>query len=362
MGKHEPMTAKAVAKRIKAKGLQRLRWYCQLCAKQCRDENGFQQHCATEGHLRQMRLFGENPTRFVDDFSKAFEEGFLAVLKVRGRAKVYANHVYNEYIKDRHHVHMKSTVWTTLYGFCKYLGKTGKALVEEAPRGCYLTYIDQDPRAKQKRSKEQVGMKIGQDLREKEQQRIAAEMQRREKHGDVQDNSEEISRELPERAQGEKAVSVKLRSKTSKLLSKSSVGGALKRNILEEEVEQQRKEFSWVTQGIVVKILNKEIANGELYGVKAVVEEVEAPFIARVKTLGNGSQPQLPIKIDQRELETVLPAIGKRIKIVGDVPENGRIGVLEGVEENSYHAIVNFPDLEGKTSKFEYDQICKLLV
>ena len=35
------LTPKAIANRIKAKGLQKLRWYCQMCQKQCRDENGF---------------------------------------------------------------------------------------------------------------------------------------------------------------------------------------------------------------------------------------------------------------------------------------------------------------------------------
>lgn len=35
------LTPKAIANRIKAKGLQKLRWYCQMCEKQCRDENGF---------------------------------------------------------------------------------------------------------------------------------------------------------------------------------------------------------------------------------------------------------------------------------------------------------------------------------
>jgi hypothetical protein len=33
-----------IGNRIKAKGLQKLRWYCQLCQKQCRDENGFKCH------------------------------------------------------------------------------------------------------------------------------------------------------------------------------------------------------------------------------------------------------------------------------------------------------------------------------
>jgi len=56
-----------------AKGLQKLRWYCQarstpskptplltlgppqVCQKQCRDENGFKCHTSSEGHLRQAR-------------------------------------------------------------------------------------------------------------------------------------------------------------------------------------------------------------------------------------------------------------------------------------------------------------------
>lgn len=40
MGKEKGgfLTPKAIANRIKAKGLQKLRWYCQMCQKQCRDE------------------------------------------------------------------------------------------------------------------------------------------------------------------------------------------------------------------------------------------------------------------------------------------------------------------------------------
>ena len=40
MGKEKAgfLTPKAISNRIKAKGLQKLRWYCQMCQKQCRDE------------------------------------------------------------------------------------------------------------------------------------------------------------------------------------------------------------------------------------------------------------------------------------------------------------------------------------
>jgi DNA/RNA-binding protein KIN17 len=33
-------TAKAIGNAMKAKGLQKLRWYCEPCQKQCRDEVG----------------------------------------------------------------------------------------------------------------------------------------------------------------------------------------------------------------------------------------------------------------------------------------------------------------------------------
>lgn len=40
MGKEKGgfLTPKAIGNRIKAKGLQKLRWFCQMCQKQCRDE------------------------------------------------------------------------------------------------------------------------------------------------------------------------------------------------------------------------------------------------------------------------------------------------------------------------------------
>ena len=52
-----------IANRIKSKGLQKLRWYCQMCQKQCRDENGFKCHLTSESHKRQMQVFGEAPER-----------------------------------------------------------------------------------------------------------------------------------------------------------------------------------------------------------------------------------------------------------------------------------------------------------
>lgn len=148
MGKHDFLSPKAIGNRIKAKGLQKLRWFCQMCQKQCRDENGFKQHCTSEVHQRQMALFASNPEKFMDYFSEMFEEGFLELLSRRfGTRRVAANFVYNEYIQDKDHVHMNSTMWATLSDFVKYLGRTGQCEIEETEKGWLITWINRDPDA-----------------------------------------------------------------------------------------------------------------------------------------------------------------------------------------------------------------------
>ncbi|CAH9078508.1 unnamed protein product, partial [Cuscuta europaea] len=148
------MTPKAIANRIKAKGLQKLRWYCQMCEKQCRDENGFKCHCLSESHQRQMEVFGQNPNRMVSGYSEEFESSFLEHMKRSHRfSRVAATVVYNEYIADRHHIHVNSTEWATLTEFVKYLGRTGKCKVEETPKGWFFTYYHQDKTEKGREAK-----------------------------------------------------------------------------------------------------------------------------------------------------------------------------------------------------------------
>ena len=143
-----------------------------MCEKQCRDENGFKCHLTSEGHKRQMMVFGQNPDRgmpsagcalsgsqlecpadtclpifpsiistreavqcalgllallsslglgaVISDYTTEFKEGFLALLKqAHGQTRVSAKVVYNEYINDRNHVHMNATNWLTLTDFVK---------------------------------------------------------------------------------------------------------------------------------------------------------------------------------------------------------------------------------------------------
>ncbi|RHZ49124.1 hypothetical protein Glove_529g52 [Diversispora epigaea] len=148
MPKHEFLTPKAIANRIKSKGLQKLKWYCQMCQKQCRDENGYQCHIRSESHLRQMDLLKENPSMYMQGYSKQFHEDFVKLLSRRwGTKRVHANLVYQEYISDRNHTHMNGTIWETLTDYVKYLGKEGICHADETPKGWFVSWIDNSPKA-----------------------------------------------------------------------------------------------------------------------------------------------------------------------------------------------------------------------
>jgi len=67
----------------KPKRLQRLRWYCQICQKQCGDENGFSlrpEGVSSETYLRQMIVLGENAGRHITDFSAQLQNEFITLL------------------------------------------------------------------------------------------------------------------------------------------------------------------------------------------------------------------------------------------------------------------------------------------
>uniref|UniRef100_V5IAV7 DNA/RNA-binding protein n=2 Tax=Anoplophora glabripennis TaxID=217634 RepID=V5IAV7_ANOGL len=168
MGKAEVGTPKYLSNKMKAKGLQKLRWYCQMCQKQCRDENGFKCHTMSESHQRQLLLFADNSKRYIDDFSFQFAKGYMEILRRQfGTKRVNANRVYQEYIHDRDHIHMNGTRWVTLTGFVKWLGRTGQAIVDETEKGWFITYIDRSPETVEREEKKKKKLKMDKNDEEK---------------------------------------------------------------------------------------------------------------------------------------------------------------------------------------------------
>lgn len=135
MARAEIGTAKYLSKRLKASGLQRLRYYCQLCAKQCRDANGFKNHLSSPSHTHRANDLGESGKagQVVQNYSNTLKSDFLRMLRVNhGTKAINANKFYQEYIlSDKHHVHMNATRWSSLTSFVKYLGENGLVKVTE---------------------------------------------------------------------------------------------------------------------------------------------------------------------------------------------------------------------------------------
>ncbi|EJS41692.1 rts2p [Saccharomyces arboricola H-6] len=116
------------AKQGVRRGLQKTRYYCQICERQCKDANGFQSHNKSPSHLRRVsQVTAEDAKRYNDQF----EKGFLQLLKQRhGEKWIDANKVYNEYVQDRNHVHMNATAHRSLMQFVRHLGRAGKVDVD----------------------------------------------------------------------------------------------------------------------------------------------------------------------------------------------------------------------------------------
>uniref|UniRef100_A0A3B4DKN5 DNA/RNA-binding protein KIN17 n=1 Tax=Pygocentrus nattereri TaxID=42514 RepID=A0A3B4DKN5_PYGNA len=372
MGKADFLSPKAISNRIKAKGLQKLRWYCQMCQKQCRDENGFKCHCMSESHQRQLLLASENPNQFMSYFSEEFKSDFLELLRRRfGTKRVHNNIVYNEYISDREHVHMNATQWETLTDFTKWLGREGFCKVDETPKGWYVQYIDRDPETI--RRQEELEKKKKQDLDDEERSaRFIEEQVRRGREG--KDPEEEpVFTEL-KRENEEEKVTFNLAPSTSRGPSKARYASLTpsglkvapstkrkdhshsvnskdkkKKSALDEimEMEAQKKSLrsdNWIRPDIVVKVITKRL--GEKYHKKkAVIREVQDKYTAMVKMIDSDDK----LKLDQSHLETVIPAPGKRVVIVNGQYRDAE-AILEGINEKNFSAtlIIDSGHMKGK--------------
>lgn len=393
MGKADFLSPKAIGNRIKSKGLQKLRWYCQMCQKQCRDENGFKCHCMAESHQRQLLLASEDPNQFMDYFSDEFKRDFLELLRRRfGTKRVHNNIVYNEYISHREHVHMNSTQWETLTDFTKWIGKEGMAKVDETPKGWYIQYIDRDPETI--RRQEELERKKKQDLDDQERSaKFIEEQVRRGLDGREPEEAPTFT-ELKRENEEEKIAfnmgvssSVAGPSKPSSLLGasalKASTGATAKRKepssnsesrerkkksaldeIMEMEERKKKQQQSasarteyWLQPNIVVKIITKKL--GEKYHKKkAVIQEVRDQYTAVVKLVISGDK----LKLDQSHLETVIPAPGKRVMILNGEYRNTE-ALLEAIDEKKFSATLTLDSGRWRGKRVEgiaYEDFCKL--
>ncbi|XP_070397048.1 DNA/RNA-binding protein KIN17 [Dermacentor albipictus] len=401
MPKHDPFSPKGIANRIKSKGLQKLRWYCQMCQKQCRDENGFKCHTMSESHQRQLLLFAECPGKYLGTFSQEFAETFLELLKRRfGTKRVHANQVYQEYIADKQHLHMNATRWLTLTSFVKWLGREGHCTVDETEKGWFITYIDRDPDTIKKQESLAKKEKLDLDDQDRLAKFIDRQIERdRERKGEeaIATDFTELKRENEEEKvvfklaasstkQQEDAakkesrkvnpleVAAKAREKHKSPSSSSSTYGdgepkpkkPAKLSALDEIMQEQEKKREkinrrayWITRDIVVKVMAKKLGE-KYYKKKGVVEDVEDRYVATVRMLDSNDV----LRLDQSHLETVIPNIGRRVKVVNGAYRGQEATLLE-VDQAGFCAKLRLDSglISGRVlEKVPYEDFSKLHV
>lgn len=387
MGKHEAGTPKFIANKIKAKGLQKLRWYCQMCQKQCRDENGFKCHTTSESHQRQLLIFADNADKYIDEFSKEFQEGYCELLSRQfGTKRVNANRVYQDYISDRNHLHMNSTQWETLTEFVKYLGREGFCVVDETEKGWFVQYIDRDPETIALQEKMAKKDKMEKDDNEKMMEFLEKQIERGKEIGNstehqptelVRDESSEpITINLPMFKKPQpKLSSLPISSSLTKKDDWSSKSdnskeliakkpekkklSALEEIMKEEEDKRKKapKRENWLAENIVVKVVTDSLG-GKYYKKKGVIVKVIDKFCAKIRMLDSDNK----LKLDQAHLETVIPAVGRLVKVLNGAYIGLKAELID-IDAQNYCVSLKLASgpLTGKVIKnVQYEDISKL--
>ena len=242
MARAEIGTAKYQAKKLKASGLQQLKFYCQLCHKQCRDANGYKNHLLSPSHKGRVEDMEQKGTKKVtEDFSRQFLNAFMTLLRIsHGSKSVDANKFYQEYISnDRDHVHMNSTKWSSLTLFVKYLGKNSYVRVEqtgddENGHSLMISYIDHSDQKSVLEKRQQL-MKNDeeQSMRFLSQQ---IEAGRNEKHINEENDSIQEVRELPK-----EGIKVQIRPRMSEKKKTAAAFGDSESEDSDNEAKQKKK-------------------------------------------------------------------------------------------------------------------------
>lgn len=348
MPKAEKGTPKDIANKVKAKGLQKLKFYCQMCEKQCRDANGFKCHMTSETHLRNMKIFSENASGIMDGNSKEFERMYLDTLRRRhGVKRVNANNVYQEVIQDRNHVHMNATKWATLAIFVQYLGRSGKCVVDETERGWYVSYIERDSgileRAENQKRRVEAEKVAEQRFAEQMQvQRTEAAKALDRIGGSLHNDATELKRDDSDI---KVALSLNSEAKRAKALKNVAIGGSVFGEDKDDDDEDEdppapsvpvfrkndemltsrkrprtSRKSHWLSRDILVRIISKKLASGKYFKRKAVVDRVlDDKFTAEVEVLDSGPNERDGgdvLRLDQDDLETVVPKVGKWVRIL----------------------------------------------
>ncbi|KAI1254370.1 hypothetical protein MGN70_004767 [Eutypa lata] len=123
--------------------------------------------------VRQMLLVGEDPKKYINEYSNQFKKDFLQLLHTS-------------------HGEKPATKWPSLTEFAKYLGREGICRVEETEKGLHIAWIDDSPEALRRRDATRRKEMQDRGDEEREQRIIREQIKRAKKEvGDKEEDDTE---------------------------------------------------------------------------------------------------------------------------------------------------------------------------
>ena len=284
--------------------------------------------------------------------------------------------------------------------FAIYLGKTGKAQVEPAAHGFNIFYLEKDPELLARQQKE---LKERQNLR-KEEDRMLQEIEARRKQIEesttkpieaptevdldkakeikfslgpsivkpkpttpitttttspseivLTENSTPITFTKGQKFQWNFKIDIFIESENDDSKKRKTTESSEKIPVTSESSKKVKstKSAVWITEGIVVKVMNKQVGDGKYYKQKGYIEKLVSSNVALVKMIDSGSV----LKLDQSQLETVIPSIGGKVKIVNR-EYTGQIATMIGINMDKFAVEVKLDN--GVTLWKDYEDVSKL--
>uniref|UniRef100_A0A804PEQ4 KN17 SH3-like C-terminal domain-containing protein n=1 Tax=Zea mays TaxID=4577 RepID=A0A804PEQ4_MAIZE len=155
------------------------------------------------------------------------------------------------------------------------------------------------------------------------------------------------------------------KNELTKKMGKDVKAAEAKRSALDElmKEEEKAKERSnrkdyWLCPGIVVKVMSKSLAEKGYYKQKGVVKKVIDKYVGEIEML----ESKHVLRVDQDELETVIPQIGGLVRIVNGAYRGSNARLLS-VDTEKFCAKVQVEKglYDGKVLRaVEYEDICKI--
>jgi hypothetical protein len=297
-----------------------------------------------------MKIFNDNPVKYISEFSEAFEDDFLVELG-EGDDWLVANELYSAMLRSVDSVRLTSTKWPSLAEFLEHIETEG--MIEKRPDPNRPGFLVRrlDPHKEERIIKAELEQKR---KLEKEQKREEKEIEKRTKLteafvGDKDRNYSEATAFA--RTDPSKKITISLgvgisKSVKPKLFSTQDSGSEIN-----ESDEEDRKEL--VPQSLLVDCIVKIKSDGLKVRVLSGSTDNDGLHVELVKT------GERRTGVDRSEVETVIPNIQKKVKVVrgGDLLA-GLEGILMSVDPEKGTANVFFGGLND-TRDIPFDDISK---